>query len=506
MDINDFIDGDGVEIYNTTDQPLYFLSNYSNWPYNIKDWQIYPEVEEYLKDPVMYWQKYNRHHPLIGDNAFDPETGGYGDGYRYHANFSKLGLSSEYADKIAFAELIGVPVTGVINYNDVAQREKDLELFENLLFQDKKHLEYLKHLLFEADNKVIFLSRGVYNKLRINQIKLFGFTRDMLSLPFPHDDLEFRILFQHHSSYLVSAQMFSSIREDSYYPHYRRMIDSIVKDKPMEWEIILPGNSQTLKLKCEFNQLLSEIRKWYPETENLSGITLNPLKEFSPRLYQLPALTRFFENNEQNKGSINCLIHSILPLQKKKELMPHILDYYANIKHLLEPENQKLIKACLQESQDNIARNDEAIPKQESEIRNRFYRFSFHKLKGLESLADKSYYSAEKQVIEEIWNTILDNLEKRGRMDKVKFSFEYLPQDMKVKITVHDPGTSFHLEAYRKDRKSIITYAKMQRFGEMTIHSGRQMWSSEAPQDITETSQEQTGNLIMLCFVLPENN
>lgn len=483
---------------------VHFLSNYNNWPYNIKDWQIYSEVVEYLNDPIVYWRKYNRHHPLIGDNAYDPQTGGYADGYRYHANFSKLGLSPDYADKIAFAELIGVPVTGVINYNDIAQREKDLELFENLLFQDKKHLEYLKHLLFEADNKVVFLSRGVYNKLRINQKELFEFSEDILTLPFPQNDLEFRVLYQHHNSYLVSAQMFSSIKDESYYPRYRRMIDSIVKDKPMEWEIILPGSNQTLKLKCEFKQLLSEIRKLHPETENLSGITLNPLKEINPRLYQLPALTKFFENNVKTKGSINCLIHSILPLHTKKELMPHILDYYATIKPLLEPENQKLIEACLKESQDKIAKNDESIPNQKSEIEKRFYRFSFHTLKRLESLADKSYYYSEKQVIEEIWNTILDNLEKRGRMEKVKFSFEYLPQDLQVRITVHDPGTSFHLEAFRKDRKSIITYTKMQRFGEMTIQSGKQLWSSEAPQEITETNQEQTGNLIVLCFVLPE--
>lgn len=482
---------------------VHFLGNYANWPANIEQWQIYPEVIEYFQNPVAYWQKYKRHHPLIGDDAFDPQTGGYADGYRYHSSFARLGLGPDYADKVAFAELIGVPVSGVIDYKNEPQRTQDLALFEKLL-HDEKHLAYLKHLLFEADSQVIFLSRNVYNVLKSRQQELFGFGENVLSLPFPRSDNEFRVLYQHHNSFLVSTQIFSSIRDEAYYPRYRRMIDSIVKAIPMAWEISLPGNSQSIRVECEFKQLESEIKKIAPETENLLGAILNPVKEIKPRLYQLPALADFFLNDIRIKGSINCLIHSIQPLAKKQELLPYIMAYYSQIKHLLEPDNQVLIEACLQESQALIERGDEALPRQEKEIRERFYRFSFHTLKGLETIADKSYYYAEKQLINEIWNTILDNLNKHGSFKKTDFIFQIIPEGRQVRITVTDPVTSFDLENFIQSGKSVVTYTQMQRFGEMSIHSGKHIWSSEKPKEFGDAPETIQGYRIKLCFVLPE--
>ena len=306
-----------------------FFDRFIPWPARIRDWECWEEVTEYFDNPTGYWEKYGRHHPFLSPDCCDPSSGQKPYGHRYHVNFSKLGLDWTYARSIDFVELLSGPVDGHFAHDWERNYYNDVEVFDTLM-RNPSHISVLRRILDE-NNRVVFLGYEVYHVL-MSHFVLYKIDKSLLNERFEAHSQLFTVLHDYKQNYWISSQNFTNITDDSYYPRYRRMIDSIVKDKPMEWDVILPGSNQTLKLKCEFKQLLSEIRKWHPETENLSGITLNPLKEINPRLYQLPALTRFFENNEQNKGSINCLIHSILPLPKKKELMPHILDYYANIK------------------------------------------------------------------------------------------------------------------------------------------------------------------------------
>lgn len=478
-----------------------FIGKYPNWPENISTWTIYPEVLEYWESPTAYWKKYGRYHPLLSENAFDPITGGYGDGHRYHTNFSKLGLSSDYADYVTFTELIGVPVSGVMNYRDPVQKAKDEAEFERLL-HNPEHLAFMKHLLFEAEGKVIFISRGVYNILRTRQQELFGLDSDILNTPFPLDSYEFRVLYQHGSSYIIAAQIFSSIDNDAYYPRYRRVIDSIVKEQIMEWEVTLQDATSKLKVQSGFKDLYIKIAEQRPGLSTLAGITINPIRQILPRMYQIPVLANFF-NGRNIDYSIHCLIHSIKSLEVKALRLPLILKYYQTIRHLLEPENQKLLDACLAECQRMITNKEDGMPPQAKEIKQRLCRFSFHTLRCL-GFASTGYHNLEKAVITEIWDTLLDNIDSNGCSDKERIYFSMLPGDTEAVITIYDTESEFDFDYFIGGKKAIETYINMQKFGEMTIESGGKLWSSDHPRRVSSSERKLEGNVITLRFVITE--
>ncbi|MDY0152426.1 MAG: hypothetical protein RBS43_09160 [Candidatus Cloacimonas sp.] len=482
-----------------------FLGKYPNWPENITAWAIYPEVKEYLDSPTAYWKKYGRYHPLLGENAFDPITGGYGDGFRYHTNFNKLGLTPEYADYVAFTELIGVPVSGVMNYHDPVQKAKDEAEFERLL-HNQEHLEFLKNLLFEAADKVVFISRGVYNIVKSRQRELFGFSGDVLSCGFPNDHYDFRILYSHANSYLIAAQIFSSIIDETYYSRYRMLIDAIVKGIVLDWEIFLPNLSNKLTIRSDFKGLLGKLQETFPMLETMQGISINPIRQVTIRVYQLPALAKFFCNREDIDCSIHCLIHSIVSLEERKIAYPKILAYYDSFKHLLGENNRMLIEECLNESKALIDNKTEGLPPQSQELRNRFYNFSFQNLKELETQAGNDYFYAEKTLLETIWNTVLDNLSNHGSGDTAQITYRLSPQGDQALISVCDLQSSFDFEAFVAADKAINTYTKMNRFGDITIESGFSMWSSENPAQIEQTTQNTIGNVITLRFILPERH
>lgn len=493
----------GAGYNNTAAVRVLFLGKYPNWPENITDWAIYPEVLEYWDNPSDYWKKYGRYHPMLSENAFDPVTGGYGDGYRYHINFSTLGLTPDYADYVAFTELIGVPVSGVMNYRDPIQKALDEAEFERLL-QNPEHLAFLKNLLFEAKNKVIFTSRSVYNIIKTRQWELFGLEQDLLTTPFPQDPYEFRILYEHDGSYIIAAQIFSSITDDAYYPRYRRMIDAVIFGFVMQWEVVMPGNTAKLSLTCSFHDLLSNLKSIGYNIDSLMGISINPVKRVMPNVYQLPVLKEFFSNMESD-WSIQCLIHGIAGISEKARCIPHIKDFYNTFRHLLEPDNRSLIEGCLEESSRLIANNDNILPATSESIRDVFYRFSFRSFKGLEDIAPGDYYYAEKVLLHTIWNTVLDNLYRHGCGEKA--SIEVIPDRAVNLLTIEvvDLFNLFSFIDFLKADKSAITYAKMSRFGELSIQSGSEIWSSDNPSNATQAPEYVEGTKFKLKFVLPED-
>jgi len=488
--------------YNSNKLRVVFVGKYPNWPENIAVWAVYPEVLEYWQNSSAYWKKYGRYHPLLSENAFDPVTGGYGDGHRYHTNFAKLGLTSAYADTVAFTELIGVPVSGVMNYRDPIQKQKDEAQFERLL-HNPEHLTFLKRLLYEAEGKVVFVSQSVYNILKSRQRELFGLEKDILTSSYPMNHYEFRILHQHKSSYIISAEIFSSIKDESYYPRYRLMIDAVLENINLEWELEHSTWGLLHVKSAQFKELLPFIKEKHPDVSTLDGWNIRPIRKIPSRLYQLPILSEFFSNNEQIKWSIHCLIHSIVPIEEKEEYLSAIQKYYSSFKELLELDNQTLLDECFAECNKLIGDKDNSKPTQADDIRKEFYKFSFHNLKGLEGIKARDYYYAEKSLINTIWNTILDNLNQNGSKDKENIYYSLIEKDNQAIITILDSDTTFDFEMFVKANKSIHTYTKMNKYGEMTIESQSRKWSSESSTQIIETNKQIEGTLITLVFVLP---
>ena len=66
-------------------------------------------VIEYHEDGVAFWQRHGVHHPFLLSEYPLPGTQG---GRPYHRKFSNMGLTSDFAPKISFVELLDVPTTG----------------------------------------------------------------------------------------------------------------------------------------------------------------------------------------------------------------------------------------------------------------------------------------------------------------------------------------------------------------------------------------------------------
>jgi|WetSurSiteA1Bulk_404760.scaffolds.fasta_scaffold73996_1 hypothetical protein len=125
-----------------------FMGLDANFSAKIEDSPIFPEVLKYLSDGVGYWKETKQHHPFLSPLYKK------GSGHQYHHNFSKIGLTSEYADKVSFVELLECPTCGKTKY----------KRFRELL--DEDYLSRLDSLLSTADReKDVFIARGVYARL-----------------------------------------------------------------------------------------------------------------------------------------------------------------------------------------------------------------------------------------------------------------------------------------------------------------------------------------------------
>lgn len=125
----------------------------ANFAADIEETPIFKELIEYLTDGVEYWKRMNRHHPFLSP-AYEK-----GSGYKYHYQFSKLELTSEYADKVSFIELLDCPTSGNTSYTRLMQ----------LLNMD--YLKKLDQLMLSIrGDKAVYITKGVYSQLyKINQ-------------------------------------------------------------------------------------------------------------------------------------------------------------------------------------------------------------------------------------------------------------------------------------------------------------------------------------------------
>ena len=127
---------------------IIFLGLDANFASNVEETGFFSFIKEYLNDGVNFWGKYHVHHPFLLPNF--PK----GDGVTYHKRFSKLNLNHYRAKDISFVELLDIPTIGKTNYKQLKQ----------LL-----NIDYLKKLdkilLNNSHQKILFLSKSVYNQL-----------------------------------------------------------------------------------------------------------------------------------------------------------------------------------------------------------------------------------------------------------------------------------------------------------------------------------------------------
>ncbi len=106
------------------------LGQDANYPRHMSD-KLLDAIEEYHMDGVSYWETHGDeyHHPFLLD-IFKSEVGGI----RYHRQFRKLKLSSNYAEFISFVELLDEPTTG-------STGNENLDGFYSMIKQE--HIERL---------------------------------------------------------------------------------------------------------------------------------------------------------------------------------------------------------------------------------------------------------------------------------------------------------------------------------------------------------------------------
>jgi len=120
---------------------IIFLGLDANWDENIETNDIYEEILRYLDDGVIYWKTNGYHHPFL---LPDYKKGG---GYRFHANFVKTHITSQYADNISFIELLSIPTHG--------RSTQVPDEFDKLI--DVNYLRNLNDIIFDNRPKIVFL-------------------------------------------------------------------------------------------------------------------------------------------------------------------------------------------------------------------------------------------------------------------------------------------------------------------------------------------------------------
>ena len=127
---------------------IIFLSSDANYSPEISNHQFFKVILEYQNDGIAFWKKYGYHHPFLLPNyPFNKNQGGV----PFHRNFSKVGLTSQYAELISFLELLDAPTIGNKSENPKA-------FFELLA---PAHLKRIDELITGSSNKLFFIPGGV---------------------------------------------------------------------------------------------------------------------------------------------------------------------------------------------------------------------------------------------------------------------------------------------------------------------------------------------------------
>lgn len=137
-----------------------FIGLDANYEEHIESKDIFKKVADYHEDSVMFWQKYNVHHPFLLPDY-------HGDGRRYHRNFSKIGFKAEHANLISFIELLHVPTVGRNELHASDFDENHLAVIDDaILYGKPEHIFVSANVLqlMKASKKFSWLSK-------INQTK-----------------------------------------------------------------------------------------------------------------------------------------------------------------------------------------------------------------------------------------------------------------------------------------------------------------------------------------------
>ena len=140
---------------------IIFLGLDANLDKNIEDNKLlFNEFIEYFKDGISYWKMHGFHTPILSKNY-------KGLGLKYHKSFSKLGITSNYAEKICFMELLNI-----CTYGKSSGKKQFLTFLNDT--SNKVHLNRIRELA--NMKKIICISVGVKNY--INKLNLFNTDND----------------------------------------------------------------------------------------------------------------------------------------------------------------------------------------------------------------------------------------------------------------------------------------------------------------------------------------
>ncbi len=132
---------------------ILFLNSDANYSPQISEHTFFKYILEYQEDGVNFWKKYNVHHPfLLPEYPFDKRKAGV----PFHRNFSKLNLSSDYADHISFIELLDIPTIG--------NKSANKNLFWTLISEE--HLRNLDMIIQNDNEKLILISGAVLKDMK----------------------------------------------------------------------------------------------------------------------------------------------------------------------------------------------------------------------------------------------------------------------------------------------------------------------------------------------------
>lgn len=112
---------------------------------------FFERILGYHRDGVGFWKAHGVHHPFLLSEYPLPKTGG---GVPYHRRFAGMGLSPEFAEAVAFAELLDVPTTGR------TEQKVFWELF------DPAYADRLESVLTDGRRRLVILSGSVIRTMR----------------------------------------------------------------------------------------------------------------------------------------------------------------------------------------------------------------------------------------------------------------------------------------------------------------------------------------------------
>ena len=168
-------------------------ANYSS------DLLAYPDfferILEYHRDGVGFWKWHGVDHPFLLPEYPLPRTGG---GVPYHRRFAGMGLSPEFADAVAFAELLNVPTTG----------RTEQKVFWKLF--DPAYAAGLESVLTDGRRRLVILSGSVIRTMRDagRRVGVFSWLPEATEFGVFHEIGETRFArFKHFSSAISHAEL-----------------------------------------------------------------------------------------------------------------------------------------------------------------------------------------------------------------------------------------------------------------------------------------------------------